>query len=509
MSRTKNALRNSIVGIVGKLITLGITFLSRTIFISVLGTTMLGVNSLYTEILSALSFAELGFGTALRFAMYKPIAQEDDSKIVQLLAFYKRVYRYIVAVIVVIGLALIPFLPYIVKGADMLTLRQLRCYYILFLFNTTISYFVAYKYSYVGARQESFIYTKYEIATNLATGIAQIIVLLLFRNFLLYLVMNSVCILLSKIFVAKLLDRRYPVLTQKAQQPLPAEEKSAIFKEVKSLSVHQFASVAVHSTDNIIISSLTGLGVVAVGMVSNYNMLMNSVLSFVQILMSSVTAGFGDIVARGNRENYHRAFLQLSFVSFWIYGLCSICFYILVPPFISLWIGADKLIDSLSFFLIVVNAYLQGQSLGFYHARVAFGNFGKDSIWMLVQALVNLAVSVIGAYYMGLAGVYIGTVVSRIVSVVFRPCSLYRLMFQKSVLEYYRILAKYGLATLAVGVCMNSVSKVLLRELSWESFLLCVLVLVIGTNLLFFLLFFRSQEWKALIHRMEGLIQRR
>lgn len=509
MSRTKNALRNTAVGLFSKIITLGLSFASRTVFIYVLGTTLLGVNSLYTEILSMLSFAELGFGNALRFAMYKPIADQDDSKITQILAFYKKVYLYIVTVIIAIGLALIPFLPRIVKGADMLTVGQLKGYYILFLFNTSVSYFLAHKLSYVSARQESYVYTKYELATNIITNLLQILVVVVWKNFLLYLLIRSACLLLSKVMISKLLDRRYPVLTKKPEEPLPVAEKKSIFKEVKGLAVHQFSSVAVHSTDNIIISSLSGLGVTAVGLISNYNMLMNSVLSFVEIALGSVAAGFGDIVAHKDREGYHRAFLDMAFIDFWIYGFCSICFYILVPPFISLWIGADKLIDSISFFLIILNLFLQGQCTAFNYARIAVGNFGKDSGWALVQALVNLVVSALGAHYLGLVGVYVGTICSRMVYVIFRPYSTYEIMFQKSSMEYYCLLIKYGSVTFLVGLCMKLLSAAIMRELTWLSFVQCTVVLVLGINLIFFLLFFRSREWAALMSRIARLIGKR
>lgn len=509
MSRTENALRNSMAGLFSKIITLCLGFVSRTVFIYVLGTNLLGVNSLYTEILSMLSFAELGVGTALQFAMYKPIAHRDDNKIAQILVFYKKVYLCVVAIIITMGLALIPFLPRIVKGADMLTVAQLKGYYILFLFDTSASYFLAHKLSYVDARQESYVNTKYEFVTNTITNILQIIVVAVWKNFLLYLLTRTACRLISRLMISILLNRRYPVLNNRPKEPLPVEEKRGIFNEVKGLAVHQFSSVAVHSTDNIIISSLSGLGVAAVGLISNYTLLIQSVLEFVRIVLGGVAAGFGDIVAQQDRAGYHRAFLDMVFLNFWIYGFCAICFYILVPPFITLWIGADKLIDPISFFLIILNLFLQGQCTAYSYARIAVGNFSKDSIWALVQALVNLVVSAIGAHYLGLVGVYVGTICSRMVYMIFRPYSTYEIMFQKSSMEYYCLLIKYGAVTFLVGLCMKLISSVMIRELTWLSFVQCTAVLALGINLLFYLFFFRSREWAALMNRIANLIGRR
>ena len=143
------------------------------------------------------------------------------------------------------------------------------------------------------------------------------------------------------------------MLKLKEKKNLEKEEKKNIFKEVKGLVLHQFSSVAVHSTDNMIISALSGMGVVAVGLISNYNLLITSVLGFVTIILSSVTSGFGNLVASSTSENYHKAFKDANFICFWIYGFCSIAFFVLIPPFITLWLGRDFLIDNISFLLIV------------------------------------------------------------------------------------------------------------------------------------------------------------
>ena len=284
MSRTTNAIKNLEFGILGKIVNLVLAFASRTIFIYFLGSAYLGVNGLYTEILSLLSFAELGFGSAMTFAMYRPVADDDHEKIVKLLDFYKKIYRIIAGIITVLGILLLPFLQYIVKGADWLSVTELRIYFLIFLLNTVVGYFVTYKYSYLNALQKNYINTNIDTIVSTVSYFAQMLIMLIFRNFLLYLLVNSFVLTISRIGIAIYLNKKYPILKEKPVIHLSAEEKRPIFKEVRGLMVHQFASVAVHSTDNILISMISGLGVVAVGYISNYNMLMNSVLAFVTIL---------------------------------------------------------------------------------------------------------------------------------------------------------------------------------------------------------------------------------
>lgn len=508
MSRTGNAIRNSAYGIGGKAVNLLFSFVSRTVFIYYLGNTYLGINGLYTEILSMLSFAELGIGSALIYAMYEPVARGRELETVQLLDLYRTAYRIIAFAVTLIGLGTIPFLPYIVKGADILTVRELRLYYVIFLFNTVASYFMTYKYSYVNALQKNYLVTNFDTAVNAVIVVMQIAAILITKDFLAYLLTHSLCLALSKAIAAVYLDRRFPILTRKPEVPLAKEERRRIFKDVKALAAGQLASVAVHSTDNIIISSFTGLGVAAVGFVSNYMMLINGVLAFVTVLFNSVVSGFGNLAATSSREDYRKAFLEVNFIDFWVYGFCCIAFYVLVPPFITLWIGGENLIDDVSFLLIVINLYLQGQHTIYMYARAAKGDFRRDIMPVILQPIVNLVVSVIGAKVFGLVGVYIGTLASRLV-ITMRPALGYRVFFGRSAWEYYRKLAVYFLAAFLVGAVTLFTVQGLLRGLTWGRFVLAACVVAVLPNGAFLLLFFRTQEFKNVSYRMRVLVERR
>ncbi len=507
MSRTENAVKNTTYGIISKIVSLVLGFASRTVFIYILGNQYLGVNGLYTEILSMLSFAELGFGTALIFAMYKPVAEDDKIKILKLLDFYKKVYRIIALIITVIGLVLLPFLQYIVKGADQLSLFDLRLYFLIFLFNSVVGYFVSYKFSYVNALQKNYVETNINMVLNVITIVAQIAVLILFRNFLAYLITQSIMLLISRFILVSFLNKKFPILKEKPETPLTKDERKPIYREVRGLVVHQFSSVAVHSTDNIIISSLTGLGVAAVGLISNYNLIINSVLGFITIIFTSVTSGFGNLAASGTIDEFRNVFKVANFINFWIYGFCAIAFFVLIPPFITLWIGKDNLIDTISFLLIIINCYLQGQSTIYNNARIAKGNFNKDKWLALIQALVNLVVSIIGAKFLGLVGVYIGTIVSRLVYVVFRPYSTYKFLFGKSSSEYYAKLILYFIIVCVAGVITYLATYYLLSNVNVLRFLLSAFIVAILPNIIFALIFFKSKEFKEFLNRVKNFIK--
>lgn len=499
MNRTQYAAKNAFWGTAGKIISLLFAFLTRTAFIYILGNTYLGVNGLYSEILSLLSIAELGFGSAITYAMYKPVASGDTEKIVKLLAFFKTVYRMVAGVITVLGLCLLPFLGYIVKGADWLTAAELKVYFLIYLFNTVIGYFVSYRYTYLNANQENYIRTNIDTVVTNVSQIVQILAIFLTRNFLVYLLANSAVLLVSRFLIAVYLDKKYPILKRKPAVPLSKEEKAPIFHEVRGLVVHQFASVAVHSTDNILISTMTKQGIAAVGYISNYNMLMRAVLGFVTTLFNSFTSGFGNLAAVSTTDKFRKVFQEINFANFWVYGFCSIAFWILIPPFITLWIGADKVIDQTAFTLIIINCYLEGQCAAYHNTRIAKGNFNKDKVWALAQAVTNLVVSVICARLYGIVGIYIGTVVSRMVYVVFRPYSTYRFLFDESPAVYYKKLIQYFLyVVLAAGVTKYCVGFVL-TEVTVARFAVSTMMVAVIPNLVFLVLTCKSAEaamWK-------------
>ena len=182
MGRIQHAVKNILFGYLGNLTSTVLGFVLRTVFILKLDATLLGINGLYTGVLTMLSLAELGIGTALNYSLYAPVARNDYEKIKSYMLLYKKAYRAIAGVVTVIGLLLVPFLKYIIKNPGNYEIEELTIYYLIFLFNTVSTYFVSYKYSLVNAQQKNYIQTNVLTLTKLVTVVLQLIVLLLTSN---------------------------------------------------------------------------------------------------------------------------------------------------------------------------------------------------------------------------------------------------------------------------------------------------------------------------------------
>ena len=498
MGRVQYAVKNIAFGYVGNITSTVMGFVLRTVFILKLNETLLGINGLYTGVLAMLSLAELGIGTALNFSLYAPVARKDYEKIKSYMMFYKKAYRIIAAVIAVIGVALIPFLKYIIKNPGNYGMQELTIYYLIFLFNTVSTYFVAYKYSLVNAEQKNYIQTNVMTLTKLVTTLLQIIVLLVSSNFLLYLLTQAAVELAQKIIVNEYLNRRYPYLKEKNVIPLSKEETKEIAEKTKALVYHKVGDAARLQTDSIIISSF--IQVVAVGRVDNYNMVINSISGFVNIIFNSVISGLGNLVATESREKQYEIFKIYRFAANWIYGLSAIGFFLLLTPLVEILWGEQWILSDMVVGLILIDYYFKGDRIVLSNFKTAAGVFEEDKWLAVVQGAANLVISIVLVQIIGLPGVYIGTILSGLIANIVRPVIIYRVCFEKKVGEYFIDTVKQLIIVSVIAVVLYFAKDMIMRENSIITFGIMATAVIMVYNVIYLGLFIRTNEvtylWK-------------
>lgn len=503
MGRVQYAAKNIIFGYLSNLTYLVLGFVLRTVFLSRLGETLLGVNGLYTGILSVVSLAELGIGTAMNYSLYNPVAREDIGKIKAYMCFYRKAYRAIAAVVTLLGLAVVPFLPVIVKNSIGLTARELTVYYLIFLFNTVSTYFMAYKYSLVNAKQMNYIQTNAATISKIVTTIVQIIILLTTADFLWYLMAVAVVELLQKLVMNVYLNRKYPYLRQTDGEKLTKDETQKIVSDTKALAIQKIGDAARLQTDAIIISSF--LNVTLVGLIDNYNMIIVAVTGFVDIVFNSVISGFGNLIATESKHRQLLLFRVYRFTAAWLYGFSAIGFWFLLSPLVETAWGVKRVIAYPVIFCIVLDYYLKGERIVLYNFKTAAGIFKQDKYLAFAQGIVNLIVSVVLVQKMGLIGVYIGTLVSGVMANAIRPFLIYRLCFQKSSAGYFKDVLLYTIQLVAAAAVLLPIGGVILAQKSWGSLIGMAVVVTIVFNGLFFLVFHRRDEFQYL----KGIVMRR
>lgn len=482
-------LSNAVTGVLGIAL--------QKIFIIKLGETLLGVNSTYTSILSVLSLAELGLGTAVNFSLYGPVARGDKETVKAYMQFYKKAYRIIALVIACVGLALVPFLRFIIRdpvGID--SNADLIGYYLIFLFNTVSSYFVAYKYSLPNAEQKNYIQSNVLTITKIATVLTQIALLLLVPNFYLYLLAAAAIELIQKIFANAYLNRKYPLLKEKNVRKLTAEEFSDIKKKTGALVCHKVGDAARLQTDSIIITSF--INVTMSGYVDNYNKVINLIANFVNVIFNSVISSFGNLIATESNEKQYEMFRVYRFFASWIYGFSSVGFFLLLTPFITWYYGDRFALSAAVVGAILIDFYFKGERVVLSNYKTAAGVFEQDKFLPLIQGAVNLVLSIVLVQRIGLLGVYIGTIVSGLIANIIRPVIIYRACFDRKADSYFYDAFRYiGASILALAICALAGDAVLSSVSLLRMIVMAVIVTVVYNGI--FLLFFgRTFEFKYL-----------
>ena len=497
MGRVKSATKNIAFGYVGQMATMIMSFILRKIFIMHLSDTLLGVNSLYTNILSLLNMAELGIGTALNFSLYGPVARGENEKIKSYMQMYKKAYYCIAAVVAVIGLALTPFLSFFIKNPGENSLRDLTIYYFIFLFNTVSSYFVAYKYSLINAEQKNYVQTNVITITKIVTVFFQIIIVVATENFYLYLLTDAVIQLIQKIFVSRFLDNMYPYLRDKNVTKLSKEESDEVFRKTKALVFHKVGDVARLQTDALIISSF--IEVAMAGVVDNYNMAISSVSNFVNIIFNSVISSFGNLIATESKEKQYAMFKVYRFFASWVYGFSCVGFMILLTPLIRIWLGDSWILAPAAVYCILTDYYFKGDRIVLSNFKTAAGVFEQDKYLALIQGAVNLVISIwLVQTPLGLTGIYIGTIVSGLIANVTKPIIIYRACFDMNAGGYFVDTVKYLCSLIGVMIVCNLISIRVLSDLNILTFIIMGIIITVIFNGVYFILYGRSEEFKYL-----------
>lgn len=413
-SRTDNSLKNSVVSISVQIVIILLSFIGRTVFIRLLNIEYLGVNGLFSNILTLLSLAELGIGTAITYMMYKPIADNDTEKIAALNNLYRKVYNWIGLFILFAGILLAPFISYLIKEPPKIN-EDIHIIFILYVLNVSMSYFFTYKRSLLIAYQKEYINNKNVLQFTFLKETLLIIVLLTIGSYYVYLVVQVLVTLLSNCAISYKTNRLFPEFVHIKSAKVPKNEIRVIIKNTMAMVCNKVGSVIVSGTGNVFISYYVGIAIV--GIYSNYVLISTSACAIIVKAINSVTASFGNLVATVKPSDVFAVFKKLYFINFILAFVIAVLFYSLVDPFISIWIGSDYYLDNVSVLLITVN------SIFLYQVRIpaqivinTYGLFWQIKWKSIVEAILNITMSFILTAWLGwgINGILLSMLLSNI-----------------------------------------------------------------------------------------------
>ena len=526
-SRSQKTVKNIAFSLSSNLITQLLHFAVQTVFIHVLGSSYNGLDGLFSNILTMLSLADLGIGVAMAHTYYKPLADKNEEKIHVLTSFYAKVYLVIGAVVFFAGMVLMPFLPYIIKDINRLTDLGLNVQFIYFWYvlNSAVSYMcAAHKQTLIVADQKQYVVKRIQMYFAAITSVLQIGFLLTFRgkwySYYIYIICNIVFQIMRNLYIARKCDKMYPFIKVKTKAKMLKEDITGLVKDVYSLFLYRLCTVILNGTDNIIIAAFMTDGIKSIGSYKNYNLLIGSVNALLMQVFESAMASVGNLVAEikglgkdrtaEDNDKAYVTFKALHFANFWIFGMCSVVLWVMLDPFVHFWLKKTDIIFLTPevIFVMIANFYVYGVQTSTTAFRNAYGLFSQGRYRPVAMAIINIIVSVWLVQDYGLLGVFMGTLVSRVTTVVwFDPYIVHKHGFKRSVIPFIKTYVLRVALLIALGFVTEKLANLMPSDnLAWlftrgifaTLFVNCVLLAI----------YYHSNEFKFVAVRVKKLISK-
>jgi O-antigen/teichoic acid export membrane protein len=498
-SRKKKTLINIITAFSSNILIYVLSLFTSKIIKQKLGLEVLGLNGFLSNVVSILNISELGIGTAITFALYKPLAENDRETIKSLMVFYKKAYRYIALAIASLGLILLPFIPHLIKDSPFSS-KYIYLAYILFLTNSVISYFLIYKRTLIIADQKNYIITTFTLVYTYILRISQLVAVYYTSNFILYLIIQIISTFIYNLIISFKCDKIYPFLKEKSST-LPVELRNTVILKIKALFFHSIGTIAVFGTDNILITFFCGIS--DAGRYTSYLSIINMISKLISLVFENLKDSLGNFLVTETKERQHSLFQNLLYMNQSLVSICSICLLILLTPFIKLWFGEDTTLPEAVVVAMVMSFYISKSNLAIGNMKAVAGLFEQDKFVPIIESVINLGASIILSKYFGIIGIVLGTIISTLLCPFWvQPTIVYKNMFSTNVFKYFLKYAEYFIRFIIIYFfayfLINKVIK--FTPTTYTTFFIEAFLLFIGISLLWFLTTFWKKETKYFIN---------
>ncbi|MDE5588697.1 MAG: lipopolysaccharide biosynthesis protein [Acetatifactor sp.] len=502
-SRTEYSARNTTVAMVANVTAILVGYLTRVVFTHTLEDAYVGINGLFTNILNVLALSELGLGSAITYALYRPVSEGDLEKQKSYMRLYRQFYRIVAGIVLVGGLMVIPFMDILVKDQD--KVEHLIFIYLMYLLNSVISYLLIYKAALLDAHQLNYIGVLYQTVFLIVQNLLQISVILLTKNFILYVLIFILCTITNNFCISRKADKMYPYLKDKEAENLSKQEKNDIYRNVRAMLMHKIGKVAVNNTDNLLLSSI--VGITSVSCYSNYYLVIGSVKQILDKVFLAISASVGNLGVEEKGERIKKIFEAAFFAGQWAFGFAAICLYELLDSFVGVSFGSQFVFSKDITLILCVNFYLMGTCRATMIFRDSMGLFRYDRYVSILEAVINLVVSIILGMYWGTAGVFLGTTISTLTTSLWvGPYILYKHKLNCPSRSFFARYALYGTVTFGVWFCTDLLCRRITGSLAamWAGRLVCCLFI---PNLVYLLLYHRTAEFRLLMRKALGILK--
>ncbi len=493
LDRVENTKRNIVVGEADKVLGILLPFLVRTLMIHLMGAEYLGLTGLFYSIVQMLNLAEMGFGTAIIYSLYDPIAKSDAKRINALLLFYEKVYRVVGCVICGAGLCLMPFLPLFMKGTEP---EDVNVYvvYGIFLVNSFLNCMIfPNRRAFFSAMQREDLTGKIHIVVSVLMYGLQIVSILLAKDYYLYVLTIPFLTVTYAILCSHEFKKQYPDYREEGS--LPEELRADIKKQVLGLTVRRLATYSRNAFDSIFVSAYLGLTVNAV--YGNYYYVMDAIVMIVAVVKTSMAGGVGNSIALETQEKNVEDMHRINFLFMIISGWCATCLLCLYQPFMKLWVGEDMTLPfSMAVTFSVYFYILKMSDIRSLYAE-SVGIWWQGRYLSVAEAVANLTLNWLFIKFFGLFGIVLATMISYTVfNFIGGAVLLYKYYFTKQSLYVYfkKHILYMAVSALVAGVTLAATWLIPLEGIG--GFLIKAAVCAVLPGICYVLIYFKTGEYR-------------
>ena len=493
-SRTEFATLNTSIALAIQPFSVIIGFINRTIFVSILGVTYLGLSSYLTSIVSILSLAELGIGEAMSYALYSPLVREEHGKINAFMILFKKLYRIIGVSIFVFGGILSLFLPNLIK--DYTINSELYWIFFLFIFNSGSSYFFAYKRTLLYVDQRNYVMNLINFGLNTLRVFLQIAILIFTQNFIFYLLIETILNIIGNVIMSYIVDRLYNYLYNEEITPINQEEKEKFIRNIKGNTLGSIGAKIVFQTDSILMAKFINLA--AIGIYGNYTYVLGFVAMLVNTVMGSITSSIGNLIhSEDTTLEAKISFLKkYQFIAFSLIYFASIGYLLFVHPFIIIWLGENLSFNQWTEIVIVINFFLTAYRQPNLVLISVHGLSYEQNKKVIAEILLNIFLSL---YFLivldlGVAGILLGTIGSTLLTCTwYEPYSVFKYGLKTSSKNYFRTMIQHFILAGLSILLFSLLDYYFLIQLDFIYSLVIKIILYLIV-LVIYILIFRNHE---------------
>lgn len=446
--RTKNSIINTLAGLGSYVILLlGPVFLSP--IVASLGSEVLGIQKTFMDTVALLNLIELGISFGIIYKLYKPIAENDIEKIAVFLNFYKKTFKIIASILFGLGLLTALIVPQLAPEHDVskFTDKWLSAMFLLYLADTLATYLFGHKRAMLIADQRNYLVSISKTSCQLLMFILQFIAVCHFKSFELYVVAKLSCTVLDSIFINVLYNAKYKNIDLKIKKELEKTERDDLFRNLGALFYHKIGYQSLASGSTLIISS--NLGQAVTGMYYPYTLITNGLMSVTDQFFNAILTSFGNLLVKATKSEVYNIYKKIFFLNHIIYSFFSASLFCLIAPFICLWMGNEFLFPMSTLVLITANFYTFGMRKSITMVKNSAGLYRPDRYFALIEAAINIGLAMVLVGDFGLNGVLIANIVSSLcIPFWTQPYVVYKNVFNRSVVDYYKKHVLYAIITL-------------------------------------------------------------